>query len=67
VVGVVLNLALFFGYHLLWPEGFASAFDVRSALIALGAAVALFHYKRSVMEVIVFCALMGLTIKLLPL
>jgi len=23
VVGVILNLALFFGYHVLWPEGFA--------------------------------------------
>jgi chromate transporter len=65
VVGVVLNLALFFGYHLLWPEGFAGAFDGRSALIAVGAAVALFKYKRSVMEVIAFCALIGLAIKLL--
>ena len=67
VVGVVLNLALFFGYHLLWPEGFAGAFDARSALIAVGAAVALFKYKRSVMEVICLCALVGLTVKLLPL
>jgi chromate transporter len=58
---------LFFGYHLLWPEGFAGAFDARSALIAVGAAVALFKYKRSVMEVICLCALVGLTVKLLPL
>ena len=67
VVGVVLNLALFFGYHLLWPEGFAGAFDVRSALIAVGATVALFNYKRSVMEVIGLCALVGLAIKLIPI
>ncbi|WP_310610906.1 chromate efflux transporter [Limnohabitans sp.] len=67
VVGVVLNLALFFGYHLLWPEGFAGAFDGRSALIAIGAAVALFKYKRGVMEVIALCALVGLAIKLIPL
>jgi len=66
VVGVVLNLALFFGYHLLWPEGFAGAFDALSALIAIGAAVALFKYKRSVMEVIFFCALTGLATQLLP-
>ena len=26
VVGVILNLALFFAYHLLWPKGFAGAF-----------------------------------------
>ena len=67
VVGVVLNLALFFGYHLLWPEGFAGAFDVRSALIAIAAAVALFKYKRGVMEVITLCALVGLAVKLIPL
>jgi chromate transporter len=67
VVGVVINLALFFGYHLLWPEGFDGALDVRSALIAVAAAVALFKYKRSVMEVIGLCALVGLAIKLIPL
>jgi chromate transporter len=67
VVGVVLNLALFFGYHLLWPQGFDGAVDVRSAVIAIGAAVALFKYKRGVMEVIALCALVGLTIKLIPI
>jgi chromate transporter len=65
VVGVVLNLALFFGYHLLWPQGFDGVFDAPSALIAMGAATALFKFKRSVMEVIFFCALTGLTFKLL--
>ena len=27
VVGLILNLALFFGYHVLWPAGFAGGFD----------------------------------------
>ena len=67
VVGVILNLALFFGYHLLWPEGFVGAFELRSALIAVGAAIALFKYKRSVMEVIGLCALIGLAVKMLQL
>ncbi len=67
VVGVILNLALFFGYHVLWPEGFAGTFELRSALIAVGAAVALFKYKRSVMQVIGLCALIGLAIKMLQL
>jgi chromate transporter len=67
VVGVVINLALFFGYHLLWPAGFEGAFDVRSALIAVGAAVMLFKYKRSVMQTIGVCALVGLAVKLIPL
>jgi chromate transporter len=65
VVGVILNLALFFGYHLLWPQGFSGAFDWVSALIALGAAIALFKFKRNVMYVIAACALVGLAFSLI--
>ncbi|MFZ3204153.1 MAG: chromate transporter, partial [Pseudomonas sp.] len=64
VVGVILNLALFFGYHVLWPQGFAGTFDWPSALIALAAAVALFRFKRGVIEVIGACALVGLLVHL---
>lgn len=60
VVGVILNLALFFGYHVLWPDGWAGRFEIGSALIALGAAVALFRFKRSVIQVIGVCAVAGL-------
>ncbi len=67
VVGVILNLALFFGYHVLWPQGFAGAFDWVSAMIALAAAVALFHYRRNVIEVIAFCGVIGLIMKTLIL
>lgn len=65
VVGVILNLAVFFGYHVLWPEGFAGVFDWPSAVIALGAAVALFRYKRTVIEVLLICAVVGLGVHLL--
>ncbi len=67
VVGVILNLALFFGYHVLWPEGFSGTFDWPSALIALAAAVALFKFKRGVIEVIAACAATGLMVKLIVL
>jgi chromate transporter len=63
VVGVVLNLALFFGYHVLWPNGLGGGFDAVSALIALAAAVALLRYQRNVMHVIGACALLGLAVK----
>nr|SPS05631.1 putative Chromate transporter, chromate ion transporter (CHR) family [Candidatus Nitrotoga fabula] len=63
VVGVILNLALFFGYHVLWPKGFNGGFDWVSALIALGAAVALFRFKRNVIHVIAACAGIGLILK----
>ncbi len=65
VVGVILNLAMFFGYHVLWPLGFAGSFDWVSAAIALAAAVALFRYKRNVIHVIAACAVLGLLLKLL--
>lgn len=60
VVGVILNLALFFGYHVLWPAGFEGAFDWPSALIALVAALALFRFSMNVIHVIAGCALLGL-------
>jgi chromate transporter len=65
VVGVILNLALFFAYHVLWPDGFAGRFDWWSALIALAATIALFRFKRSVIEAIAVCAVLGLAVKIL--
>lgn len=65
VVGVILNLALFFGYHVLWPQGFEGSIDWISALIAVGAAIALFRYQRNVIHVIAACAVIGLIVKTL--
>ena len=63
VVGVILNLSLFFGEHVLWPQGLHGRFDWVSALIALGAAVALMRFRRSVIQVIAACAVIGLALK----
>jgi chromate transporter len=63
VVGVILNLALFFAYHVLWPRGFPGSFDWVSALIGAGAFVALFRFKAGVIPVIAACAALGLTAK----
>ncbi|MBS0355987.1 MAG: chromate efflux transporter [Proteobacteria bacterium] len=65
VVGVILNLALFFGYHVLWPKGFEGEFEWMSALVALGATIALFRVKANVIHVIAGCALVGLLLKTL--
>jgi chromate transporter len=65
VVGVILNLALFFGYHVLWPKGLQGTFDIASALIAIAAAIALFKYKRNVIHIIAVSALVGLAVKTL--
>ncbi|MBB3238848.1 chromate transporter [Pseudomonas sp. Tn43] len=65
VVGVILNLACFFGYHVLWPNGFSGQLDWPSALIAIAAAIALFRFKRGVIEVLMGCGLIGLVVHLL--
>jgi chromate transporter len=60
VVGVILNLATFFAYHVLWPQGFAATFEWISALIGAAAFVALFKYKVGIVPVIAACAVLGL-------
>ena len=65
VVGVIANLAVFFGYPVLWPTGFSGGLDFVAAVIALGAAVALFRFKANVILVIVACAGLGLAARLL--
>jgi chromate transporter len=66
VVGVILDLVLFFARATLWPHGFSGSFDWLSALITLGAAIALLHYRRTTIEVIAGCALAGLLGQVLP-
>jgi chromate transporter len=63
VVGVILNLALFFGYHALWPQGFSGVFDWPSVVLAVAACVALFKYKRNVIHVIAVSGLIGVGIR----
>lgn len=65
VVGVILNLALFFALHVVWPQGMGGRVDLASLGLVLGAALALWRYRRSVLEVIVVCALLGLLFQFL--
>jgi len=60
VVGVVLNLAVFFAYHVLWPKGFEGNFEWFSLLIGAVAFVALFRFKIGIVTVIAACAVAGL-------
>jgi chromate transporter len=65
VVGVIVNLAVFFAYHVLWPQGFDGPFDAMSALIGAVALVALVRYKAGIMTVVAASALAGLAVTLL--
>ncbi len=65
VVGVILNLAIFFGWHVLWPKGteaapFSGTFEWLYAVISVAAFVALWKYKADIMKVIGACAVVGL-------
>lgn len=62
VVGVIVNLAVFFGYHVWWPEGLNGQFDWRAFSLTIAALLALFYFKRSVMQVLGACALIGLAL-----
>ncbi|MCW5604472.1 MAG: chromate efflux transporter [Burkholderiales bacterium] len=59
VVGVILNLAVFFAYHVLWPDSFQGRFDWFSALIGIVAFVALWRFKVGIMSTICVCGALG--------
>ena len=65
VVGVIVNLAVFFAWHVLWPAAtkaapFAGYFEWFSAVIAVVAFIALWRFKIGIMQVIGACAVAGL-------
>jgi len=65
VVGVIVNLAVFFAYHVLWPHGFGGGFEWAAAVIGAGAALALFRFKAGVIPVVLACGMAGLVWQLI--
>jgi chromate transporter len=62
VVGVIVDLAVFFAGHVLWPQGMDGPFDIRAASIGVIAAVALFRFKVGVIPVVLACGVAGLVV-----
>lgn len=60
VVGVIVNLAILFGTHVIWPQGFTGAVDWRILIVSLLAVAGLFGLKTSPVAVIGVCATLGL-------
>ncbi len=60
VVGVIVNLAVFFAYHVFWPKGLAADFDWFSLFICISALIALFRFKIDIVPVIISCAMVGI-------
>ena len=70
VVGVIVNLAVFFAWHVFWPKGWTAGPPVGGLdPLALGigavAALALFRFKAGVIPVILACGVVGMTMALL--
>ena len=70
VVGVIVNLAVFFAWHTFWPKAtdtdpFAAPFEWLPVIIATVAFLALWKYKQDIMKVIALCALLGLILSFL--
>jgi len=67
VVGVIVNLTVYFAWHVLWPAAntsapFAGGFDYASAAIAVIAAILLLTKKSEVIPVIAVSGLAGLAL-----
>jgi chromate transporter len=64
VVGVIVNLAVFFAYYVLCPQGLAGHFQWAALFMGAAAALALFRFKLGVIPVIVLSGLAGLVLRL---
>jgi chromate transporter len=61
VVGVILNLAVFFAWHSFWPLGTAChlGFERLPVGVTIAAFIAFWKFKADIMKVIGGCALLG--------
>jgi chromate transporter len=65
VVGVIINLAVFFAWHVLWPQAsgaapFSGSFGWFPLVIGIAAFLALWRYKVGIIPVILACGGVGL-------
>lgn len=64
VVGVILNLALFFAYHVFWSPDHPATLDWFSTTLTALAAFAIFKYKANIIAVILSCGILGMVWRL---
>jgi chromate transporter len=65
IVGVILNLAMFFAWHVLLPDGLNGHFEWPLALIGVAAMIALFRFRTGIIPTIAACGIAGLAFRLL--
>jgi chromate transporter len=65
IVGVILNLALFFAWNVLLPDGTGGQVEWPLAIIGVAALVGLFRFRVGIIATIAVCALAGLIVRLM--
>ena len=65
IVGVILNLAMFFAWHVLFPAGPDGRFEWPLALIGCASLIALFRFRLGIIPTIAACGVAGLMVRLL--
>jgi chromate transporter len=66
VVSVIVNLAVFFAYHVLWPAGMSGRFEWPAAVIGIAASIALIRFKGGVIPVVFVSSLCGPPLSFAP-
>ncbi|HSH88145.1 MAG TPA: chromate efflux transporter [Methylophilus sp.] len=59
VVGVIFNLALFFAWHIYWPQGLANGIEWFSVVLSIFVLAAVLKYRLNVAIVIVVSGVVG--------
>jgi chromate transporter len=64
VVGVIVNLAAFFAWHVVWPRGFESGVEWIAVAIGIASAIALFRYKVGIIPLVLGAGAAGIAVHL---
>lgn len=67
IVGVILNLAIFFAVHVFFPKGVTGSPDFVSLGMVILALIGIFRFKVGTIPIIFSCGVVGMAIKLVNL
>jgi chromate transporter len=65
VVGVIVNLGLFFAQHVFWPHGLTQSFDFMAISLTIASLIALIRFNVNVLYLLPVSASFGFVVKLL--
>lgn len=63
IIGVIINLGLFFAYHVFLPQGFGHTIDFMAIGLSIMAFLALVRFNISVITILAVCASLGFVVK----